>query len=512
VVVVGSGCTGGWACKVLTEAGYTVWLLEAGREPQAAERPDSWYRHGDRGPPAQTSRHPIQKNHAAFCEANRALWIDDLEHPYLTNPHKPFIWIRARALGGRSNLWGGQCWRLTSNELNAPLMDGIGEPWPLDAEDLRPHYEEVESFHGVCGRRDGDPDMPNQVVDGVVHLTDAECRLMEQLRHLGYRVPIPVRSASAHQDESNGLWPRFSSLGSTLPAASRTGRLRIIPHATVARLEVDARGRKVQAAQYVDAAGREQRVHAQAFLLCASTIESTRILLNSAGPGHERGLGNSSDTLGRFLMDHVSTVLIGRCFEAEPITESTFFGGRHGLYFPRLRAEAVTHRFHRSYSCWISLGRPLGQGQNAVITAVGEMLPYADNRVSIERTQSDRWGIPVPHIECHEHDNERAMRVHQHRRVLDLAQHARIDIAAGPNDIELGLMVHEVGTARMGRDPRTSFCNSVAQSWDVPNLFVPDGACWTTSAYQNPTLTMMALAARCSHFVAGQLGRLRRNG
>jgi choline dehydrogenase-like flavoprotein len=505
VVVIGSGCTGGWACKVLTEAGYSVLLLEAGRELSSAERPDRWYHHGDREPAADTSRHPVQKHHGAYCEANRALWINDLEHPYLTDPENPFVWIRARTLGGRSNLWGGQCWRLTSNELQAPLIDGIGETWPLDYADLLPHYEEVEAFQGVCGNSDDDPHMPDQIVDGSANLTNAELRLLEQLRGSGQRAPIPVRSASARLDE-NG-WPRFSSLGSTLPAALRTGKLRIVSGATVARLEVDAQGRKVRAAHYVETAtGREQKARAHAFLLCASTIESTRILLNSASPQHPQGLGNSSGTLGRYLMDHVATVLIGR-MDADANAEATFFGGRHGLYLPRVHDEAA---FHRSYACWISLGRPMGHGLNAVINAIGEVLPYSSNRVVLEHSQCDRWGVPIPRIEYHEHDNERAMRTHQRHRLLELARQARIEVAAGPNDVGPGLVVHEVGTARMGRDPRTSFCNNVAQSWDVPNLFVPDGACWSTSAYQNPTLTMMALAARCSHFVARQLARLRR--
>lgn len=510
VVVVGSGCVGGWACKVLTEAGHSVLLLEAGHEIAPTDRPDGWYRNGDRRPASQTSRHPVQKNHPAYCAANQALWIDDLEHPYLTDPQDPFVWIRARALGGRSNLWGGQCWRLTSHELNAPKLDGVGEAWPLKYEDLRPHYEEVEAFQGISGRRDGDADMPDQIVDGTVSLTDAEHALIERLGRSGRRVPIPVRSASARHDGSADAWPRFSSLGSTLPAAMSTGRLRIVDGATVARLALDASGRKVQAAHYLETdSGRERQVRAQAFVLCASTIESTRILLNSAEPRHAQGLCNSSGVLGRFLMDHVGTFLIGRV-DGGIGAEATFFGGRDGLYFPRLRDEAVPPRFHRSYGCWVCLGRPMDHGVNAIITAIGEMLPYADNRVVLERTQCDRWGVPVPRIECREHENEQAMRSYQRQHVLELARQAQIDILVGPSDVRPGLMVHEVGTARMGSDPQTSLCNSVAQCWDVPNLFVPDGACWTTSAYQNPTLTMMALAARCAHFIAGQLLRLRR--
>jgi choline dehydrogenase-like flavoprotein len=502
VVVVGSGCTGGWASKVLTEAGCRVILLEAGRTLDAQDRPDRWYQDGDRRPAKDTSRHPVQKNHPAFCDANRALWIDDIDHPYVTDPQQPFVWIRARARGGRSNLWGGQCWRLTDHELNAPRADAFGESWPLDAASLRPHYEEVEAFQRVSGQRDDDPDMPDQIVDGNAHLTAAERRLVADLRAAGLRAPIAARSAS--DDREDDGWPRFSSLGSTLPAAQRTGRLHVIGDATVTHLTVDSGGRQVHAAHYLDAAGNERRIRARAFVLCASTIETTRILLQSRNPRHPDGLGNGSGALGRYLMDHIGTVAIGRV-PVDGDAPATFFGGRHGLYFPRQRDTAAVPSFRRSYGCWLSLGRDLGHGQNAIVTAIGEMLPYAENRVVLDSARVDRHGLPVPRISCREHDNERAMRKHQHARVGELARLAGIELALGPNDVALGALVHEVGTARMGADPTTSYCNAVAQSWEVPNLFVPDGACWTTSAYQNPTLTMMAMSVRCSRFIAGRL-------
>ena len=508
VVVVGSGCTGGWVSKVLTEGGHQVLLLEAGRAVTASDYPEQWYGTGARRAPQRTERHEIQRNHPAFCASNQNLWIDDVDNPYVTDEAQPFVWIRARLEGGRSNLWGGQCWRLTQQELAASQTDGIGERWPLDYRDLVPHYEEIEAFHEVTGRLDDDDRMPNQRVTGEVDVTDAEIAFMDTLERMWNRRAIPARSAgtSRHRYADRGEWPRFSSLGSTLPAALATGKLRIISNAIAARLDVAAGGRQARSLSYIDAAtGVEKRVAAKAFILCASTIESTRILLNSSDATHPHGLGNASGTLGRYLMDHIGTYAVGTVTSSA--SEGTFFGGRHGLYIPRLQDTGASPRFHRSYGCWLSLGRPMGQGQNAIITAIGEMLPYAQNRVTLHATRVDRWGIPVPVIACTTHANENEMRLHQQRRVLELAGMAGMDITVGPRGVTLGAMVHEVGTARMGAEPGTSFCNSVCQSWEVPNVFVPDGACWTTSAYQNPTLTMMALASRCGHFVHQQLSR-----
>lgn len=501
VVLIGSGATGGWAAKVLTEAGRSVVLLEAGSAARKADIPHDWYTpHAPWRRAAATARNAVQSRHAAHCVENSHLWIDDADHPYSTQPDEPFVWIRARKEGGRSNLWGGQCWRLTEEELGAPDDDGFGIRWPLAYRDLEPEYIEVERFQQLCGRADGAAEMPDQLVNGEVHLTVAEQRFIEDVARRYGRVAMPSRAATRTPQpyRDAGSWPRFSSLGSTLPAALQTGRLTIIHEAVVSRLEVDAAGTRVRRADYIDAvSGQTRSIRGRAFVLCASTIESTRILLNSSGPRHRAGLGNASGVLGRFLMDHNVTFAAGAA-DALDGPPGAFLGGRDGVYLPRFQAARGECSFLRGYSVWCALGRPMGEGVNAVLTAVGEMLPYADNQVTLDPARVDCHGLPVPRIICVARENERQMRAHQRDTLRELADLARVRLAAEPSPVALGSMVHEVGTARMGANPANSFCNAYAQSWQVPNLYVPDGACWTTSAYQNPTLTMMAIVRRAS--------------
>jgi choline dehydrogenase-like flavoprotein len=503
VVVIGSGATGGWAAKSLTEAGRTVVLLEAGPAARAEDCPHDWYTPGKPWRRAAVSgRNAVQSRHPAHCLENSHLWADDSDHPYTTPPDEPFVWIRARIEGGRSNLWGGQCWRLTEDEFGASDQDGFGIRWPLAYQDLEADYADVERFQDICGRADGAKEFPDQVVNGEVNLTAAEEHFIGEIARRYGRTALPVRAASpasqAYRDA--GAWPRFSSLGSTLPAALQTGRLRIIHDAVVSRLEVDRSGNHVRRADYIDAiSGQERSVRARAFVLCASTVESTRILLNSSGPRHRAGLGNRSGTLGRFLMDHNVTLAIGAT-GGQGGPPGTVFGGRGGVYMPGFEQARGGRDFLRGYGVWCVLGRPVGEGVDVLLTAVGEMLPYADNTVTLDRQQVDRFGLAVPRIRCVARANERRMRAHQRDTLRELAHLAGVRLADEPAAVAVGAMVHEVGTARMGADPANSFCNAYAQSWEVPNVFIPDGACWTTSAYQNPTLTMMAIARRaCMH-------------
>ena len=513
VVVVGSGATGGWVCKTLCEAGHQVLLLEAGPAIDKSLLPEKWYQTGDQTANSgdesfDSSRQQVQKNHPAYCAANHQLWIDDVNHPYSTDSNHPFTWIRARLEGGRSNLWGGQCWRLTEHEINGPNNDGNGIPWPLNYEDLVPYYEQVEQYQHLSGQIDNSPTFPNQIVNGQADLTSHEHTLKESLhKRRGYHC-LPVRTASNSRKAYGeaGNWPRFSSIGSTLSDALETGNLTIIHDAVVTELETSDDGQQVQSVHYLDAnTGKESKQTARYFILCASTIESTRILLNSTSANHPTGLGNGSGTLGRYLMDHLGYVAIGNVEPPSEQQQGVFFGGRQGLYLPHFHLNDNNRDFIRGYAMWTSLGRPMGEGLNAIISSIGEMLPYHHNGITLSSHQVDKHGIPIPHIHCVLGENEKKMQAHQRRSLLQLSRIAGIELATEPSAAVLGAMVHEVGTARMGSDPTTSYCNSYAQSWEVPNVFIPDGSCWSTSAFQNPTLTFMAISVRCAMHVAKQL-------
>lgn len=509
VVVIGSGATGGWACKTLVEAGVDVTLLEAGPEVRAHDCPaDWWYEPGSRkeDAPRPNGRQFVQQTEPAYRKSNSHLWVDDLENPYVSGTKAPFVWLRSRSAGGKSNLWAGQSWRLSEREFAAPDLDGFGLRWPLRYTDLVADYDEVERFHALSGNRDGIAEIPDQIVRSAAVLSDAEAQMIDEVRRRWGRHAIAGRVASSERCEFPGAgnWPRSSSLGSTLPAALATGRLRIVYHAVVSRLETDRLGNRVDSVEYIDASTeRESRIRAKAVILCASTVDSTRILLNSSSSRrHADGLGNSSGVLGRFLMDHTASFAVGSVATSDSGEGSTFHAGANGLLLPRFERACGRPDFLRSYSVWAALGRPTGNGANALLVAVGEMLPYADNRITLHKSKVDRWGLPVPLIECSLHENERKMQAHQKSTLIEVARAAGVKLAMPPVGGMPGSMIHEVGTARMGKEAATSFCNAYAQSWELPNLFVPDGACWTTSAFQNPTLTMMALARRSSVYAA----------
>jgi choline dehydrogenase-like flavoprotein len=384
VVVVGSGATGGWVCKTLTEQGLSVTLLEAGPPVSAHDCPVGWYGGTDSmSVRKKLPRQAIQARHPAYCDANQHLFADDVDNPYIADPTMPFVWIRARCEGGRSNLWGGQCWRLTDRELAAPEEDGFDMRWPLAYEDIAPSYEEVERFHGIRGRLDESGQMVDQLLAADAELTAAEERACKVISKRWGRSATPARTALGTMQpyRDAGRWPQFSSLGSTLPAALKTGRLQFMHNSIVSRMQLERGSRRVQGVRYINAlTGREDILQARAFVLCASTVETTRILLHSAGPGHRQGLGNSSGVLGRFLMDHNASYALGQVDAGATEAGSEFIGGRHGIYLPHLETAFGQRDFLRGYGVWLALGRAMGHGLNAVMTAVGETLPYADFR------------------------------------------------------------------------------------------------------------------------------------
>lgn len=492
-IVVGSGATGGWAAKELAESGLRVALIEAGPSLAAAE-----------APPSGAARQATQSRCYAYDEATAHLFVDDVDNPYSTPEGEPFEWIRSRLVGGRMHLWGRTCLRMSDRELKAAAYDGASADWPLSYADLAPYYDRVERFLRVCGTAEGLPGIPDGPFLAPPPPTRGERRFKAAVeRRWGERTVTAARIAQAPPE-------------ATLEAAKSTGRLTLLADSVASRVVVDERSGRARGVAFVERlSGREREVEGRVVVLCASAIESARLLLNSATDEHPEGLGNSSGLLGRYLIDHTYGIgLDGIVPQRSPRRGER---SSHGLLMPSFRnAGADGAGFIRGYGVELQahppaggrleqlrgLGRPWG-GRFWMRT-FGEALPRFENRVALDAAKTDAWGIPVAHIACRYGENEELMAADQLRSLTEMAEAAGWEVEeTHPRIAPPGLSVHEMGTARMGADPDGSVLNPHNQTWDVENLFVTDGACFASGGFQNPTLTMMALTVRaCDHIVA----------
>ncbi len=497
-IVVGSGATGGWAAKELTEGGLRVALLEAGPMLAFGERQSR------PGRPARAERQPVQALCDAFNEASAPLFVDDVDNPYSHPEGAPFNWIRGRQVGGRLHLWTRMCVRMSDHELKAAGRDGVGEDWPLSYADLAPYYDRVEEFMNVCGTREGLAQIP----DGP------------------FAEPSPLSSEEREFKAAvEGRWPERHVTGARialarddamLTAATRTGRLTLRPDSIATRVLLGAAGAARGVAYSERLGGAEREVSGRVVVLCASTIESTRLLLNSASAEHPQGLANSSGVLGHYLMDHTYGIGLDGTLVRQGAGRAA--PGAHGALMPSFRnLNGERADFIRGYGVELGALRPtggrlgrlraLGRRPAALIwmRAFGEVLPRFENQVSVDPDKPDAWGIPSAHIACRYGENEAKMAADQHRALLEMAEAAGIEVLRSYAELAPpGLSVHELGTARMGADPASSVLNRHNQAWDVGNLFLTDGACFTSAGFQNPTLTMMALTVRaCDYILAG---------
>lgn len=489
-VVVGSGACGGWAAKQLTEAGLRVLVLEAGRgarEDQALHlmhrvRQKLGYRvESDAG---RKQRQSIQSTTFAWPFHPHA-FVDDVDNPYTTPPDAPFTWIRARQVGGRTGVrsHGRQFYRLSDFHFKAGSRDGQGPDWPLTLAELAPAYAQVERWMGIRGNPDGLDTLPDSVFAGPVPLTPGEQRL---------KARVTGRWAERHV-----IARRTANAPVTLPAAERTGKLTLRAHAVASQVLYDAGTGRVTGVAFTDAkTGRSEEVRARVVVLAAGTIETTRLLLHSKSREFPDGLANSSGMLGRNLMDH--TYLLG--IEARmslPASEQR--AEQSWAYIPQFRNVTTREKdFARGYGVQV-----FTFGDSIHMVPFGEMLPREENRVTLSPTVKDRWGIPAAHIACKHSDNELRMADDAVSACVEMLETAGCTVERVNKTLsQPGMAIHEVGTARMGSDPKTSVLNPHNQSWDVPNLFVTDGSCFPSQGPQNPTLTMMALTVRaCEHLV-----------
>lgn len=537
-IVVGSGITGGWAAKELTERGRKV----THREDYVTEFKGNWelpYR-GQIPEDTESIDYPVQKGCYAFTDFTKHFFVNDRQHRYETPEDKPFSWIRGYQLGGRSILWHRHSYRWSNLDFEANAKDGHGVDWPIRYEDLAPWYDHVETFAGISGSKEGLAHLPDGQFQPPLPLNCGELEIKKRLEekwpdrrlimgrvaHLTEPTDEQLalgRGRCQNRNECQrgcSFGAYFSSLSATLPAAERTGNLTTVTDAIVASVEYDAENKRATGVNVIDAntkAGHTYR--GKMVFLCASAIGSTQILLNSRSEHFPNGMANRSDALGRYLMDHLDQLSAVGVLPG--LTDKHSSSRRAaGIYVPRFRnVEEKDERFLRGFGyqgeadrmSWQQGVSMPGVGANLKaslqkpgpwvmnLTGFGEMLPDARNRVTLHETEKDEWGIPILKIDCEFRENEHAMLEAMAADAVEMMEAVGMtNIQSGFKALTPGLGIHEMGTARMGHDPATSVLNKHNQAHEVPNLFVTDGACMTSSACQNPSLTYMALTARAA--------------
>jgi choline dehydrogenase-like flavoprotein len=551
-IVVGSGISGGWAAKELTEKGLRTIVLEAGRPIDPAvdyvEHVLPWEkRYRGMGNRKQVERYqPIQRHTGACDEWSSKFFVNDLDNPYSFPEDKPFYWIRGRQVGGRSIMWGRCVYRWSDLDFTANAREGYGVDWPIRYNDLAPWWSYVEKFVGIQGRRENLPQVPDGEFQTPWPLNAAEQKSRDILltKFGGERVITNARLAVLTEDHGGrqkchlcGHCARgcitlsyFSSINSTLPAARKTGRLTLRPFSVVHSVIYDPVKRRATGVRVIDANTKQMfDVNAKVIFLNASAMESTRILLNSATPEFPNGLGSSSGELGHNLMDHI---MDGGASGTLPFaTDRREVGNRpDAIYVPRFRNVKTKHPdFLRGYGFEGRAFRPgwergsgmpgFGASFKKSLTGdlgpwvmdfggFGEMLPRHENYVALDPHLVDAWGIPALRVNCTYSENEKKMQEDMVVSATEMLEAlGATDIRPYKEDNPPGLVIHETGTARMGRDPKTSVLNAHNQVWDAPNVFVTDGACMPSTANQNPSITYMALTARAADYAHQLLNR-----
>jgi len=534
-VVVGSGATGGVAAMVLAEAGLRVLVLEAGPELQArralGSEPLNTLR---RLANLSGGRQRLQAQHPGYWKHNPDLYIDERANPWSTPPDAPFLWTRGRQLGGRSLTWGGITLRLSEREFRAGALDGHGPAWPIGSADLDPYYSRLETLLGVHGQADGLPQLPDGDYLPPLPFTPGEQHLR---RAIGRELGLPLihsRGFPLHRATAAQPWPPSSSPGGTLARALATGRVRLRCQAVVSHLELDPRRGRAEGVVLVDGeSGRRELVRAPLVVLCASTIETVRILLHSTQAQGEGHLEDPSGCLGLHLMDHISSSRFFSLPDIAPPETPAELSGAGSCFIPNTvnLGDDGDLGFRRGYGIWTAVQRfdppsPFRRRPGEAVGFLighGEVLSDPANRVSLNGSQLDRWGLPTPHIQVRWGPNEAALVAHMQARmeavvaaaggtvrpledlfVLPLLEPLlKGSTALAPGAAPPGYYIHELGGARLSSDPEQGVLDPWNRCWRAANVLVTDGASWPSAGWQSPTLTSMALTWRaCAEAVA----------
>jgi choline dehydrogenase-like flavoprotein len=546
-IVVGSGISGGWAAKELTEKGLKVLMLERGRNIEHIKdyvnaNKEAWD-HPHRGGRTQKmiEDYPVLKRDYPLNETNLDYWCVDKESPYTET--KRFDWFRGYHVGGRSLMWGRQSYRWSDLDFEANGKEGVGVDWPVRYKEIEPWYDYVEKFAGISGNRDGLAVLPDGQFLPAMDLTCVEKDVAERIKKefKGERHLIIGRTANITVPHGgrpgcqfrNKCWlgcpfgGYFSTQSSTLPAAMATGNLTLRPWSIVTEIKYDKDKKRATGVTVLDAeTNKTIEYKAKIIFVNASTLNSTWLLMNSATDVWEGGLGSSSNALGKNLMDH--HLGIGAGGTVEGFEDQYTFGRRaNGFYIPRYRNVGTDKRdYLRGFGYQGSGTRQGWQHEVAEFSiggdfkdamtepggwtigmgGFGEMLPDPTNKVTLDKTVKDKWGLNVLNIDCELKDNEKKMRKDIIVDAQEMLERAGVkNVKAREGDGTPGRGIHEMGTARMGRDPKTSVLNGNNQVWDAPNVFVTDGAFMASASCVNPSLTYMAFTARAVEFAVNEL-------
>ena len=546
-IVIGSGISGGWAAKELTEKGLKTIMLERGKNIEHVKdyvnaTKGSWeFPHRGGRTQQMIKDYPVLKRDYPLNEVNLDYWTNEKESPY--TEVKRFDWFRGYHVGGRSLMWGRQSYRWSDLDFEANAKDGIAIDWPIRYKDIESWYTYVEKFAGISGSRDGLPQLPDGHFMPAMEMNCVEKDVASRLKqhYQNKRSMIIGRTANITEalpgrtncQYRNKCWlgcpfgAYFSTQSSTLPAAMNTGKLTVRPWSIVTKILYDKDTKKAKGVEIIDAeTNKTYQYFAKIIFLNASTFNSAWILMNSATDIWPEGLGSSSGELGHNIMDH--HLGVGASGTVEGYDDKYYFGRRaNGIYIPRYRnlfgdkrdyLRGFGYQGGASRQGWsrdiaeMNIG---GEFKDALsepgnwsmgMGGFGEILPYHENKITLDKTKKDKWGLNVLAFDAEWKENEKKMRLDMKNDAVEMLEAAGVKNVVGyEGDGTMGRGIHEMGTARMGLDPKTSVLNKWNQVWDAPNVFVTDGSFMTSAACVNPSLTYMAITARAADHAVSEL-------